>query len=65
MWAHHRGSRDGNESDLGQVEQKPTRSRTREVYVNQPAIAPVGAISNPHPNPSGFWRVSGHLRVFT
>jgi hypothetical protein len=40
---------------------KPARDRTREVYLNPPAIALAGAI--PNPNQSSFGWISGHLRV--
>jgi hypothetical protein len=38
--------RDGNGLSLGRVAQKPTRVRTREVYLNPPAIIPTCAILN-------------------
>jgi hypothetical protein len=36
------------------VEKKVARDRIREVHLNPSAMAPAGAIPNPHPNPSGF-----------
>jgi hypothetical protein len=58
-------TRDGNRSGLGRVEQKPARNHTREVNLNPPTITPTGAISNPHPNPSGFRSPVGFYLVYS
>jgi hypothetical protein len=53
-------NRDGNGSGSSQVAQKLAREGAHKVYLNPFVIAPAGAILNPHQNPSGFGRVSGH-----
>jgi hypothetical protein len=45
---------------MGRVKQKLVYECTREIYLNPPAITPVGAIPNPHSNPLGFGWVSSH-----
>jgi hypothetical protein len=56
-------SRNDNEPDFCQIEQKPACDHIRDDHCNSLTIALVGAIPNPHPNPSGFKWVSGHPQV--
>jgi hypothetical protein len=54
-WAHPQVLfKDGNESSSGQVEQKSVSDCTHKVYLNSSAIAPTGAILNPHSSVSFY-----------
>jgi hypothetical protein len=50
--------------DNGSGGEKLARSRAREVHLNLPAIAPAGAILNPHPKSYGFRVIFGPLAGF-
>jgi hypothetical protein len=61
LYMHELGMAMGHD----QIGWRPPDDLTHEVYLNPTTIAPEGAIPNPHPNPSGFRWVSGHMRGFT